>query len=317
MSATGIRPRSAAASSGAPASHAGRLRRVIGSAWRPCGPSTMTSCGARPSGAPTCTTSGRAQSPSGGTTCRMGSRCCAAAPRVLSTPPPASSRAPVSRASAGGSLRNSMASCSTKPDAPRPNPAARTRVRAELGTPPDARLLCYVGRKAPNKGLDVLLRAFERIQAPDRLLVVAGPSTAWYDRLLAEARGGRIIDLPALSEPAKFDLLAAADVLVLPSRHESFGTVFLEAWAVGTPVIGADVNAVRQVIGDAGLTFRPDDADDLAARIGSLLGSSGLRRALAERGRREVTRHTWDRLGTTIMAAYEATRPAERGEVAR
>ena len=146
---------------------------------------------------------------------------------------------------------------------------------------------------------------------------MAGPSTAWYDRLLAEARGAHIIDLPALSEPAKFDLLAAADVLVLPSRHESFGTVFLEAWAVGTPVIGADVNAVRQVIGDAGLTFRPDDADDLAARIGSLLGSSGLRRALAERGRREVTRHTWDRLGSMIMAAYEAARPAAEAEVAR
>src|SRR5438552_604615 len=222
MSSTGIRPRSAAASSGAPASHAGRLRRVIGSAWRPCGPSTTTSCGASPSGAPTWTTSGRAQSPSGGTTCRMGSRCCAVAPRVLSTPPPASSRAPVSRASAGGSLRNSMASCSTKPD---------------------AALLCYVGRKAPNKGLDVLLRAVERIQGPDCVLVVAGPSTAWYDRLLAEARGGRIIDLPALSEGAKFDLLAAADVLVLPSRHASLGTVFLAAWALAPPAPGAAATA--------------------------------------------------------------------------
>ena len=218
---------------------------------------------------------------------------------------------------ARGARPNRVVHGSNAIDAPRPDPAARTRVRAELGTPPDAALLCYVGRKAPNKGLDVLLRAFERIQAPDRLLVVAGPSTAWYDRLLAEARGGRIIDLPALSEGAKFDLLAAADVLVLPSRHESFGTVFLEAWAVGTPVIGADVNAVRQVIGDAGLTFRPDDADDLAARIGSLLGSPSLRRALAERGRRELARHTWDRLGSMIMAAYEAARPAAEAEVAR
>src|SRR5207244_6638959 len=115
------------------------------------------------------------------------------------------------------------------------------------------------------------------------------------------------------SVPTNSQPLVSPYVLLLHSPHESFGTVFLEAWAVGTPVIGADVNAVRQVIGDAGLTFRPDDADDLGARIGSLLGSPGLRRALAERGRREVTRHTWDRLGTTIMAASEAPRPAARG----
>jgi len=182
-------------------------------------------------------------------------------------------------------------------------PHAWARVRQRLGVPTDAPLLCYVGRKGPTKGLDVLLRALPRVRhQPTPRLVVAGPSSAWFEAL---PQPPGTICLPALSESAKIELLAAADLLVLPSRNEAFGIVFLEAWAAGTAVLGSDVPTVREVLGDAGATFRADDADDLAARIDSALADPARARLQVARGRDRITaHHTWDRVGTTVMAAY-------------
>lgn len=194
------------------------------------------------------------------------------------------------------------------------DPEARTRVRQALRVPAEAPLLCYVGRKAPNKGIDVLLAALARLRhRPAPQLVLAGPDTDWYRALRARGPSRGLIDLPFVPEATKMDLLAAADVLVLPSKLESFGTVFLEAWAAGTPVVGADIHAVREVVGDAGLLFRPDDVGDLAVRLDELLGAPALARTLAERGRARVAEHSWDRLGATVMAAYEAVVPRGRG----
>ncbi len=186
---------------------------------------------------------------------------------------------------------------------PPPAPDARDRVRAALGVDRAAPLLCYVGRKAPNKGLDVLLATLARMDDPP-WLAIAGPATAWYRELLAQAGHGHVVDVPTLGEAAKADLLAAADLLVLPSRFESFGSVFLEAWAAGTAVVGADVSAVREVVGDAGFLFRPDDADDLARVLASALSDAAARAEAVRRGAIRVAEHSWDRVGPRVMAAY-------------
>jgi len=204
------------------------------------------------------------------------------------------------------------ASNAVEPPAASTLATARARVRTALDIEPDVPLLCYLGRKGPNKGLDQLLLALRHVEhRPRPLLAVAGPSTAWYRKLRHAFPDAPVRDLPLISETAKLELLAASDLLVLPSRHESFGTVFLEAWAVGTPVLGADIPAVREVIGDAGLTFRRDDPYDLAAQIDAVLGDPAAARDLAERGReRSRTLHTWDRVGTAVLAAYEAAQGA-------
>ena len=141
---------------------------------------------------------------------------------------------------------------------------------------------------------------------PPPILALAGPSTEWFQRVLREAPcPERIRDLPALSEIAKGALLAASDLLVQPSRHEAFGIVFLEAWAVGTPVLGADIPAVREVIGDAGTLFRAEDAGHLARSIDEVLADPEHARRLAERGGQRIRAlHTWDHVGPAVMAAY-------------
>jgi glycosyltransferase involved in cell wall biosynthesis len=186
------------------------------------------------------------------------------------------------------------------------SPSERERVRGALGIPPGTPLLCYLGRKSTAKSLDVLLSALPAMRhMPPPILVLAGPSTQWSQRLLSETPyAERIRDVPALSETNKAALLGASDLLVQPSRHEAFGIVFLEAWAAGAPVVGADIAAVREVVGDAGALFRANDAGDLARAIDAVLADPG-RTMLAEKGRTRIgAHHTWERVGPAVMAAY-------------
>lgn len=188
------------------------------------------------------------------------------------------------------------------------HPGDRQRVRRVLGVAPDVPLLCFVGRKASNKGLEVLLAALPRLRhRPRPVVALAGPGSAWFSRLALPAG---VLDVVTLPEREKTALIAAADLLVLPSRGESFGIVFLEAWAVGTPVLGADTPAVRDALGDAGAKFRPDDAEDLAAQIDAVLADAGAARRRTERGRERLAReHAWDRLADALTTAYPQALP--------
>lgn len=181
----------------------------------------------------------------------------------------------------------------------------RSRVRAALGVGGDLPLLCVLGRKTPAKGLDVLFRALPRVRhRPAPVTALVGPRTRWFEETPRPV-GLRILDVPPLPESAKRGVVAAADVLVSPSRSESFGLVFLEAWALGTPVVGADTAPVREVLGDDGARFRPDDPDDLAAVIDRLLADPAAARAAAARGAaRTGRRQGWDDIAARVVRAY-------------
>jgi glycosyltransferase involved in cell wall biosynthesis len=183
---------------------------------------------------------------------------------------------------------------------------ARADVRRALDVPSGAPLLVFLGRKSGSKSLDVLFDAMERAShRPHPVLAVAGPTTSWYRSLLERRRPAHVREVPVLPDAAKAALLAAADGLVLPSAREAFGIVFLEAWAAGLPVIGADIPAVREVVGDGGLLFRPGDADALAARIDELVGDPVRARALATNGRARLSaEHTWEHLGALVSDGY-------------
>jgi glycosyltransferase involved in cell wall biosynthesis len=91
-------------------------------------------------------------------------------------------------------------------------------------------------------------------------------------------------------EEEKADLLAACDLLILPSQAESFGVVFLEAWAKGKPVIGARIPAVEEMIVDGadGLLVPYGDPVNLAGGAQKLINDPELCRVMGEKGRRKV-----------------------------
>ena len=103
-------------------------------------------------------------------------------------------------------------------------------------------------------------------------------------------RRANLLDLGYVSEEEKRDAFDACDLFVMPSRYDSFGIVYLEAWRCGKPVIGARVGAIPEVIeeGKDGLLVEFGDVDQLASAMLHLLNHPDLCREMGEAGRKKV-----------------------------
>ncbi len=196
------------------------------------------------------------------------------------------------------------------------NRAARGDFRAQHGIGPEDPVILFVGRKAEGKGLDLLLSAMRQVweAEPTAWLVIAGSSSDFFrhriepeiDRL-PEALRRHLANLNDFQEEEKDALYTDCDVLVLPSKVESFGIVFLEAWACGKPVIGCQTGPVASVVSDGvdGLLVPCGDVPALSSAIRRLLGDAGLRRCLGEAGREKVLRqYTWAQIVSRLEDLY-------------
>jgi len=163
-------------------------------------------------------------------------------------------------------------------------------------------IVLFVGRKEVDKGIVQLLRAMALIwsRMPNASLVIIGSegilpndTRRYYDTLsLVPSRNRqKIFDLGVVSENEKLDALSAADILVVPSRRDSFGIVYLEAWSYHKPVVGARCAPIWDTIDDGvnGMLVDFGDEKDLANCLLRLLGDEGLREELGERGYEKVT----------------------------
>lgn len=157
--------------------------------------------------------------------------------------------------------------------------------RGALGTPPAAPVILALGRLHPNKGFDVALAALALL--PDAHLWLAGEGPL-REELEGQARAlgiaGRVHLLGWRDDVAA--LMAAADLLICPSRHEPLGNVVIEAWALGLPVVAATAAGPAALIrdGENGLLVPVGDAPALAAACAGLLDDGDLRRRLAAGG---------------------------------
>lgn len=169
---------------------------------------------------------------------------------------------------------------------------ARFRSRQGLTNEP---LILFLGRKVEHKGIDTLLDSMPLIwkEEPRTILVLAGQSSPFFQALFSRhplSRDPRILSLDDIPETEKKDLLKASDLLVLPSRVESFGVVFLEAWMKGKPVIGARIPAVEDMIeeGEDGLLVPYGDLQALATATITLIKNPELRKTMGEKGMSKV-----------------------------
>jgi D-inositol-3-phosphate glycosyltransferase len=192
------------------------------------------------------------------------------------------------------------------------SPMHATRARRQLGFDPNGTLLLYVGRFAPSKGVDRLLAAMPLLKNPRgvQLMVIGGDGNgaqAFQDLK------GMCIDLGIQDTvfflgniqherlPAYY---SAADLLVVPSRYESFGIVALEALACGTPVVATRVGAMEAIIreGETGHVVTNGPPDWLARGIEKIIPlSAGVSpRALNA----SVARYDWSIVATEILNEY-------------
>ena len=133
------------------------------------------------------------------------------------------------------------------------------------------KIILFAGTKGYNKGALHFLQAMKKTgQAAKEVVWVAiGLKTEEWEREKRRAGATNLLDLGYVSEEEKRDAFAACDLFVMPSRYDSFGIVYLEAWRCGKPVIGARVGAIPEVIDDGkdGLLVDFGNVDQLVSAI--------------------------------------------------
>jgi glycosyltransferase involved in cell wall biosynthesis len=180
----------------------------------------------------------------------------------------------------------------------------RTRARRRWGLVADAIVVGQLGALDPNKGTCDLVRAIALLnaqRASDRLihLVLAGHASPEFERFLTTLGPGSrtwLTLLGAISNEDRPDFYAGLDLFSMPSRTDSFGIVFLEAWANGLPVVAAAAGGVVDVVDDGrtGLLVPFGRPDVLARTLDRVIHEDGLRERLGRAGAEEVRRARYD-----------------------
>ncbi|GEC06633.1 glycosyl transferase [Streptomyces spinoverrucosus] len=188
---------------------------------------------------------------------------------------------------------------------------ARPKIRAELGAI-GRPLLMAVGSLDPRRGYDVLLAAARAWRGLDPVPLVAiageGPlRTALQRRIEEEGLPVRLIG----RRDDVGELLAAADLALLPSRWESRSLLAQEALHARVPLVATAVGGVPELVGDAAELVPPGDAEAFATAVVRLLGDPERRELLAEKGLRQAA--TWpteDETVAQVLSVYdELTQP--------
>lgn len=182
---------------------------------------------------------------------------------------------------------------------------------------PEPATILFVGRRERYKGYYALAGAMTLVwrARPDARVLAVG-QRAWHapltDRLYPALRDARWQDLGIADERAKAAAYARAALLCVPSRHESFGQVYLEAWLARRPVIAADIPPVRELVDGAGLLV-PQRPAAIASAILALLEDPQRARELGARGReRALAHHTWAAVAARVEQVYEKATAVSR-----
>jgi D-inositol-3-phosphate glycosyltransferase len=207
----------------------------------------------------------------------------------------------------------------------RPGDRARARARLGLGA---GRVLLFVGRLTPIKGLETLLRALAVARAdglggiPVRLIVVGGDREERWDvertrlaRLARELGVAAWVEFRGPQPQAVLpDYYAAADLCLMPSLYESFGMVALEAMACGVPVIASRVGGLAVTVqdGTTGVLVPEGDVPALARAVADLLGDERRRLALARQAAEWARGFGWPAVARAVAELYGELVPALR-----
>lgn len=191
------------------------------------------------------------------------------------------------------------------------------RFRRAQGIPEKARLLVTIARIAPPKNQIFLVKALPALKRIDPnvrgVFVGSVNDRDYFTELMRCATELGVSDsvtvVPGLTpeDPLLTDAYHAADVFVLPSAHEPFGIVVLEAWAAGRPVIASRVGGIPDFVDDGvnGLLFDPDDLDGFIRAYESLTMERA--HALSKAARAKVEQYDWDIITKRLIDTYKTT----------
>lgn len=191
------------------------------------------------------------------------------------------------------------------PPAPAPVPGIRER----FGVTTNTLALVTVGRLARQKGIDILLDALGKIEASvrERLMLFVVGDGPERERLQAQSRAHGLESIVRwLGEQPAEQILAAFDLLVLPSRYEGMPYVLLEAQRAGLPIVASDVGGVEELLGTSqcGVVVPAENPAALASALVRLFEDASLRKKCGENARVRSSHFTAQRMTELTETAY-------------
>ena len=202
-----------------------------------------------------------------------------------------------------------------------PIPVDEARQFINLG--PSARMILFVGRIEPLKGLDTLIKAVACLRVKDlaepvHLAVIGGDPDAAPEEMSAEMTriqkmcddltvGKMVAFLGKRSQDTLPYYYSAAEVVVMPSHYESFGMVALEAMACGTPVMASQVGGLAFLVQDGVTGYHVPEDDDkaLCEKLTALLGDATLRRTLGRNAAEYAQNYAWEKIAAQVVGVYK------------
>jgi D-inositol-3-phosphate glycosyltransferase len=191
------------------------------------------------------------------------------------------------------------------------HPVDKAIARQSLGLH-DEKVLLFVGRVDPLKGIEQLIKTIPLLKNNDnlRLIIVGGDENSRAElnelqRLAIELHIGESVNFRGMVRQEQLPYYySGADVCVVPSYYESFGLVALESLACGTPVVAADVGDLRNIIhqGETGYVVENNSPEKLAAGIETLLSNQQLDAGWTLSIRASVSRFDWSEIARKIAA---------------
>ncbi len=169
--------------------------------------------------------------------------------------------------------------------------------------------IIFVGSLEPRKNLRGLLKAFSiykqrHPESKTRLTVVGCENPLFAAVGINRQDVGSDVDFRGyISDKELAELFGSSRALVYPSFYEGFGFPPLEAMAAGTPVVTSRTSSLPEVVGDAALLVDPYSPEDIAGKIAEALRPD-VAQTLIERGTRQVSRFSWDRVGAHMLEIY-------------
>ncbi|HEX5478749.1 MAG TPA: glycosyltransferase [Dehalococcoidia bacterium] len=195
-------------------------------------------------------------------------------------------------------------------------PADKEQARRKLQLRDEERIILFVGRIEPLKGIDVLIGAAAQLHEDEnfRVLIVGGDARTEAEvaqlRLLAERLGvDHHISFVGAVDHADLPLYYnAADVCVVPSYYESFGMVAIESMACGTPVVASRVGGLASTVldGKTGYLISWRCPEPFAERLELLLDNDELRASFGRAAREAVERYRWSNVADAVASLYES-----------
>jgi D-inositol-3-phosphate glycosyltransferase len=207
-------------------------------------------------------------------------------------------------------------------------PIPPDEAKAVIGVPPEDRLLLFVGRIEPLKGIDTLIRAMAYVRenrllkdcpdCPHYLAIIGGDPNLSNQDMSGEMNrlqklcqdlgiGDLVLFLGKRGQDSLPYYYSAAEVVIVPSHYESFGMVALEAMACGTPVVASQVGGLAFLIQDGvtGYVVPDDDPAALGERLATLILNPDLRQKLGEQATYYAQDYAWENITRRMKLLYD------------